>query len=53
MWQSYFFLFKRLKNKVKCFIKQHFYKQHQAKILSKIIKILNIKRNEKKIKHSK
>ena len=36
--QSYFFIFRGLKNNVTCFFyKQYLYKQHQAKICSKII----------------
>ena len=33
MWQSYFFIFRRLKNKFKCFFyEQYFYKQHETEI---------------------
>ena len=33
VWQSYIFIFKRLKNNVKWFFyKQNFYKEHQAEI---------------------
>ena len=33
MWQSYFFIFRRLKNNVTCFFyKKYFYKQHPAEI---------------------
>ena len=45
MWQSYFFIFRRLKNNVTYF-KQHFYKQHQAEIWSEIVKISSIKRSK-------
>ena len=33
MWQSYFFIFRRLKNKFKCFFyEQYIYKQHETEI---------------------
>ena len=56
MWQSCFFIFRRLfwKNFLKimqCCI--FFYKQHQVEICSKIITISSIKRSQKKNKHSK
>ena len=48
--QSYFFIFRRIKNNVMCFLyKHHFCKQHQTEIWSKIIIILSIKMIQKKI----
>ena len=53
MWQSYFFIFRRLKNNIICFFyKQHFYKQHLAETWCEIITIWSIKRSQKKNKHS-
>ena len=49
MWQSYFFIFRKLKNNATClFYMQHFYKQHQAENWSKIVRISSIKRSQKK-----
>ena len=53
-WQSFFFVFRKLKNNVTWFffIKKHFSKQHEVEIWSKII-ILNIKMIQNKNKRSK
>ena len=54
MWQSYFFIFRRLKSNVTCFFKkQHFYKQHLAEIQSERVVFSSIKSSQKKNKHFK
>ena len=49
MWQSFVFIFRRLKNNFTClFYKQHFHEHYQAEIWSKVITVSSIKRNQKK-----